>query len=266
MNKEISREKYIKTAVRFQQDGSSMNEKWKLIKSETGQSVRSSPQLIVENGKQKTSHIEIVAALNRQYIQKINKILGEMETSNIDPLIHYKKVVGRDDMSFTLTQINMSQLRSTLLAMKSTGCTVKLLKQAQPELEPLLLHLVNSTILTNKFPEALKVTKVVPIKKVGKDSTSSDGWRPLNVVAALSKVIERVYLKQILNHLDKHQHHGAVHGKSTQTLVNELQDLLAEDRVEGRESIRIALDQSKAYKIVCHKILLRKFEDLNPKL
>ena len=85
----------------------------------------------------------------------------------------------------------MSQLRSTLLNMKSTGSTrgddisMRLLKQAQSELELLLLHLVNATIKTNEFPESLKITKVVPIKKVGKEPTNSDGWRPVNVVAVL---------------------------------------------------------------------------------
>ena len=66
------------------------------------------------------------------------------------------------------------------------------------------------------------------------------------------KVIERDYLKQIIQHLERHklighQHHGVVQGKSTQTLVTELQDLLVEDRTKGQESFLIALDQSKAY-------------------
>ena len=194
-----------------------------------------------------------------------------MEPSELDPLIHYKKVVGRDDLSFTFTQINMTQLRTILTGMKSTGSTgtddisMKILKQAQPELEPLLLHLVNATIKTNKFPEALKETKVVLIQKLGKDATNSDGWRPVNVVTVISKVIECVFLRQILLHLDTNhligqQHHGAVRGKSTQTLITELQDLLVDDRTQGKESFLVALDQSKAYNLVCHIILLRKLE------
>ena len=98
----------------------------------------------------------------------------------------------------------------------------KLLKQAESELAPLLLKLVNTTIKTTLYPDSLKTTKVVPIEKLGKDKTTSDGWRPINVVAALSKVIERVLLKQILDHLQTNellgaQHHGAIEGRSTQT-------------------------------------------------
>ena len=212
-------------------------------------------------------------ALNRQYLQKIRKIKSEMEESELDPLIHYKKIIGRDDLSFTFTQINMHQLRSILKSLKSSGSTggddisMRVLKQAQSELEPLILHLINSTISTNKFPESLKISKVVPIRKVGKEQTDSDGWRPVNLVTALSKVIEKVFLRQILQHLERHdlighQHHGAVHGKSTQTLITEIQDLLVEDRTNGQDSFLIALYQSKAYDLVCHEILLRKLEAL----
>ena len=271
VNREISKEKYINTTARFQADGVSVNDKWKILKKETGQSKQSTPQIIIENGRQCTTQLEIASALNRQYIQKVRKTLNEMETSAVNPLTHYSKVIGRDDLSFTFEKISMAQLRSILVKMKSTGSTgqddisMRLLKQAQSELEPLLLHMVNSTISTTNFPEVLKTAKVVPIEKVGKESTSSDGWRPVNVVAALSKVIERVMLQQILQHLKSnglvgHQHHGAVKGMSTQTLVTELQDLLVEDRNKGLESFLIALDQSRAYDIVSHEILIEKLE------
>ena len=58
------------------------------------------------------------------------------------------------------------------------------------------------------------------------------------------------------------QHHGAVCGKSTQTLVSELQDILAEDISHNREAVLIALDQSKAYDLVSHEILLGKMRIL----
>ena len=157
--------------------------------------------------------------------------------------------------------------------MKATGSTgeddisTRLLKQALQELEPLFLHMVNTTIKTTTYPDVLKTTKVVPIQKTGKDKTTSDAWRPINVVSALSKIIERVLLKQIQEHLDINnlvgqQHHGAVRGKSTQTLVSELQDILAEDISHGRETVLIALDQSKAYDLVSHDILLGKMKIL----
>ena len=53
--------------------------------------------------------------------------------------------------------------------------------------------MVNQVINTKVFPEVLKTSKVIPIPKQGKDLNTADGWRPINVVVALSKIIERVF-------------------------------------------------------------------------
>ena len=156
------------------------------MKKETGQSKYTAPQMITENQKNNTSHADMAAARNRLYLQKIRKILSVMETTSTDRLDHYEKVVGKVvgkvNSPFTFKQVSMAQLHSTLQHMKATGSTgeddisTRLLKQASNELEPLLLQLVNVTIKTTKYPDALKTTKVVPIEKAGKEKTTSDRW------------------------------------------------------------------------------------------
>ena len=137
------------------------------------------------------------------------------------------KIIPSNISNLEIKTINMSQLRSILRNMKATGSMgeddllVKTIKAAQNELEPLILRMVNQTILTMTYPEQLKTTKIVPVEKQGKDKSTSDGWRPVNVIGALSKVIERVILKQLLQHLEdnklvSNQHHGAVKDMSTQ--------------------------------------------------
>ena len=193
-----------------------------------------------------------------------------MRPTDFNPLEHYKKVIGSKVSTFTFKTITMSQLQIVLHRMSSTGSlgeddiSVKLIKQAQAELEPALLQLVNSTIKTVTFPQKLKTTKVIPIQKSGKEITTSEGWRPVNVVPAISKIIERVYLDQLLQHLNQngligHQHHGAIKGKSTQSLITELHDILVEDNTNGQEAALI-INQSKAYNLVSHKLLLKKLE------
>ena len=74
------------------------------------------------------------------------------------------------------------------------------------------------------FPEKLKTYKVVPIRKLGKEPDTLEGWRPVNVVAAIAKVIERILLKQVLDHLDTneligHSHHGTLCNVSLHNLL-----------------------------------------------
>ena len=137
------------------------------------------------------------------------------------------------------------------------------IKQAMNELEPLILQLVNAIIRSTTYPASLKVAKIVPIRKPSKDKTSYEGWRPVNVIIALSKIMERVLLKQILTHLEDNnlvptQHHGSIRGKSMQSLITELHNLLVEDRHLNKESALIVLDQSKAYDCIDHNILVNK--------
>ena len=76
--------------------------------------------------------------LNRQYVRKINKLIEQMDKSDIDPLTNYIQSIGPKggQLSFTFTQITMNDLRKTLSIMKSTGSageddiSVRMLKQA----------------------------------------------------------------------------------------------------------------------------------------
>ena len=44
------------------------------------------------------------------------------------------------------------------------------------------------------FSEILKVSKIIPIRKMQseKDETDVDGWRPVNIIHGLQKVTEKV--------------------------------------------------------------------------
>ena len=84
-------------------------------------------------------------------------------------------------------------------------------------------------------------------------------------MGALSKIVEKVFLSQILKHLEfnkliSHHHHSSVKGRSTQTLVTELHDSLVENFNTGEDTALIVLDQSKAYNVVDHYILLQKLK------
>ena len=215
-------------------------------------------------------------ALNCQYVQRIRSLINDMEAKEYElnpsnPLPDYIKSVENTSLSFNFNSVSMKQLRNALKGMKPTrsmgedDISMKIIKSAQAELEPLLLHLVNATIRTSRYPTQLKTTMIVPIEKANKDRTSAEGWRPVNVVPALTKVIEHILLHQIMDHLNrhnliKHGHHGAIMGKSTQSLVAEVHDRLIENMTQGTESALIILDQSKAYNVVSHKILIQKLE------
>ena len=59
-----------------------------------------------------------------------------------------------------------------------------------------------------------------------------------------------------------HVHHGSVQLKSTQTLVTEIYSQLVQNLENGEDTILLQLDQSKAFEVVDHRILINKIRAL----
>ena len=241
----------------------STKQKWKLAKEETGQNSHLSPTLMREGDTIYTKPGDIAKILNRQYIQSIRDKISQIPHTDTNPLKIYSEYLGPIDTKLNIEQISMYQLTTLLQTMKPTTSSsadfisMRLIKDAAPAIKPLLLHLINTVIRTEVYPDILKLTKIVPIRKMEKPDDSALGWRPINIVPSISKVIEKTLLLQINNYLVRnnminHTHHGSIQGKGTQTLVQELYDSMLELMEEGELAAVIQTDQSKAYDVVDH--------------
>ena len=87
--------------------------------------------------------------------------------------------------------------------------------------------------------------------------------------ASLSKIVEKAMMKQMMEHLDvnklfDYNHHGSVPCHSTQMLILELHDKLIQSLEEYEDGTALILiDQSKAYDLIPHQILIEKMQALN---
>ena len=271
-NSVISKERYTTKREKFKNTNSLKN-KWNTAKMEIGQSLHTSPTLILEGLQAHTKPRAIASSLNRQYLSNIRKTINQIPKTSTNPIDLYKKALGPVDTKLDIQQLSMSQLKTTLSTMSSTSSStsdfisMKLIKDAGPVLNPHILHLINKIISNEDYPSNLKVTKVIPIQKPAKDPKLPEGWRPINIVPSLSKVVEKSLLLQVLkylktNELIHHTHHGSVAGKSTQTLIQEVYDRLLTSLEEGKDSAFVQLDQSKAYDVIDHEILIKKMQHL----
>ena len=75
-----------------------------------------------------------------------------------------------------------------------------LLSSAVLEIFRPLTHIINFTLKQGILPDSLKTAKVFPIFKQGSCS-SCDNYRPISVLSALIKVLERCILNQLLFYL-----------------------------------------------------------------
>src|SRR6218665_3254150 len=141
-----------------------------------------------------------------------------------------------------------------------------LLKECAATIAPFITQLINSSIsmYTGRGPTIFKIATITQLlKKPGLDTTDVRSHRPISNLSVLSKMLERVVSKQLVNYLninrlfpDRQSAYRAFHSTET-VLADILSDiLLAID--SGNFSLLSLLDLSAAFDTVDHDILLQR--------
>jgi hypothetical protein len=81
------------------------------------------------------------------------------------------------------------------------GISTKLLKHIIHEISQPLSHIFNLSISTGTFPSQLKTIRTVPIFKAG-SPLLCDNYRPISLLSTLSKLMEKIFCRQLLAHLE----------------------------------------------------------------
>lgn len=125
-----------------------------------------------------------------------------------------------------------------------------------------LTHIINLSISTGVFPSEWKTAKVIPLFKSG-NKTDMDNYRPISILPAVSKIIERAVYQQLYQHLDKHNllcpfQSGFRKNFSTQTAVTLFTDTIRRNMDLGLLTGAIYIDLKKAFDTIDHQLLLQK--------
>uniref|UniRef100_A0A1B6LII1 Reverse transcriptase domain-containing protein n=1 Tax=Graphocephala atropunctata TaxID=36148 RepID=A0A1B6LII1_9HEMI len=129
-----------------------------------------------------------------------------------------------------------------------------------------LQHIINLSFQSGEFPTKLKIAKIHPLHKKG-SKNEVENFRPISLISTFSKILEKLALSRLFNHLDNnhlltnHQH-GFLQKRSTVTAIVDLVEHIT-DNLEDREStVSIFLDLSKAFDSLSHGLILDKLHNL----
>jgi len=128
-----------------------------------------------------------------------------------------------------------------------------------------LQHIFNLSLETGKYPEGLKVAKVIPIYKKG-DSTSPGNYRPISLLPVFDKIFEKLICNRILKFWNKYNifyqfQFGFRKNHSTALALLEITDSIYKWLDDQNYVIGLYLDLQKAFDTVNHSILLHKLSN-----
>lgn len=163
------------------------------------------------------------------------------------------------DQSFISKQIDkLSNKKAT----GYDGISAKLLKLAKPSIVAPVTDLVNTSLLTSKFPDSLKIAQVAPIHK--KNSTLDKGnYRPVSILPVISKIFERSINEQLIEFFNQHFNtylSAFRSGYGTQSTLLKIIEDWKKALDENKYVAAILMDLSKAFDCLPHDLLLLKIK------
>ena len=129
-----------------------------------------------------------------------------------------------------------------------------------------LSDLFNFSLINGKVPLMWKEANVTLIFKKDDPSIASN-YRPISLLSAVAKVLEKIVHKHLFNFVRDHDllsalQSGFIPGDSTVNQLTDIYNTFCKSLDEGKEVRAVFCDISKAFDRVWHKCLLYKLQSL----
>ena len=137
----------------------------------------------------------------------------------------------------------------------------KILKYIKYNIIKPLALITNQMLYTGIFPNALKISKTIPLFKKG-DASNMSNYRPISLLPTISKVFERVIYNHLYdyfnnNNLLAEQQYGFRAHHSNELAVVKLVDYINIQMYYGKIPVNIYLDLSKAFDTLDSRFFLK---------
>ena len=249
---------------------------WKTAKNMLGINKNLSPTTINQNGDSINSPVKIANIFNQFFIDKVQNLHRKTDSEpSVNPVQRLKNwLQPRGELPvFHLKTVDIKTVRKILKRMKGKrshgidSIDSYSIKLAGPLIEDSLLHLINLSIKNSKFSGQWKPQLIFPLHKKG-NKNDVKNFRPVSHLVEVGKMVEYAAYEQVVDHFTMHKlfhenHHGSLSGHSTATALVQLVDMWLGAAEETHLAATLLLDQSAAYDLVDHQILLEKLQAYN---
>ena len=259
-------------------ESSSITMAWKTARNIMGTTKSSAPTAIKgKDGELVTNPKKLAEMFNTFFLEKVSLLRAKTDKPpKILPTARLQQWLdksGKCPPPFSLKPINRQKLRKLIKRMKGgKSCGIDTidsysLKLAAPLIEEALEHLINLSITLGKFSSFWKPQLVFPLHKKS-DKDAIENYRPVSHLVEIGKLVEYAVYDQVTEHFTTHDlfhgnHHGGLPNHSTTTALVQLHDMFLQAAESKKLTGALLLDQSAAYDLLDHPILLKKLAVYN---
>ncbi|KAJ8726971.1 hypothetical protein PYW08_015368 [Mythimna loreyi] len=241
---------------------------WKNIKSITYTNKYKNQNTELLNAK--PSPTESVNFVNDYFVNIGKKLAHQIQNNNT----HFYQPchLNMRNNSFVLINTDAKEVENTLMGLKSNSApgwdniSTSFLKYCHKEVVPIITHLINLCFNSGIFPTLLKKSIITPVHKGG-NRDDVNNYRPISVLPAISKIVEKLTNTRLVNYLNKFKiisssQFGFRQGVSTEDAIDALSSLVTEHLDAGKKCITVFLDIKKAFDTVSVLTLVAKLEGI----
>ena len=205
---------------------------------------------------------EFFASIGRNYAKKIPKAKQDIQ--------HYLNKIPREERTIYLTPTTTCEINKLIckLPNKSSSGYDKinniLLKKLNKEISVPLSMICNNSLRTGKFPSQMKTAIVVPQYK-SKEREYVNNYRPISLLLTISKLLEKIIYTRVYGFLTEtnqiyDSQYGFRAGHSCENAISEVLREIVKTLQNGKTTVCILLDLSKAFDSLEHDMIFKKME------
>ena len=199
-----------------------------------------------------------------------NKVLDSFARSNREKLPTRLPRVNTGALN--IIPVSLDELKRTLFSMpnKDSGIEgdipLKILKMCFNAIGNVLLQIINASFVTETVPASWKRAIVIPIHKKN-DPSKTANFRPITIVPAICKIVEKLVHSQLTSYLTHHHlfstdQHGFMESHSTCTALLSVTDEIMQGMDRSDVTLLTLIDLSRCFDVVDHAMLVNKLQQL----
>ena len=268
-NREIRKAKKNYYDKKFSDFSNDMKKTWSLINNliKKKKCKNNVPSVFNDGQKSYLNFSEIADGFNDFFVNVGPRLASSIPESNktFDEFLNEPHA-----LNFNFRNITEEIIYSTLTKLKSKSSTGKdnismiLIKDIMPIIITPILHLFNLSLESGFIPDNYKCAKVIPIHKSGA-TDKFDNYRPISILPALSKLLEKIVALQMIRFLESqnilyaHQYGFRNNRDTVQPLIHLMHKVFEGLNQNTSEyTLSIFLDLRKAFDTCNIEIMLKK--------